>query len=85
MRGNVLNTLLQVCLQDLNWVQYLVSYCLYYVLNDETSENSAKKGTYLNAYFWHFWTLAPLLIKRPIQKDTSDSLCIGKLWEASEK
>ena len=44
MRGNVLNTLLQVCLQDLNWVQYLVSYCLYYVLKDKTSENSAKKG-----------------------------------------
>ena len=62
MRGNVLNTLLQVCLQDLNWVQYLVSYCLYYVLKDETSENSAKKGTYQNAYFWHFWTLAPLLL-----------------------
>ena len=61
MRGNVLNTLLQVCLQDLNWVQYLVSYCLYYVLKDKTSENSAKKGAYLNAYFWHFWTLAPLL------------------------
>ena len=61
MRGNVLNTLLQVCLQDLNWVQYLVSYCQYYILKDKTSENSAKKGTYLNAYFWHFWTLAPLL------------------------
>ena len=61
MRGNVLNTLLQVCLQDLNWLQHLVSYCLYYVLKDKTSENSAKKGTYLNAYFWHFWTLAPLL------------------------
>ena len=61
MRGNVLNTLLQVCLQDLNWVQYLVSYCLYYVLMDKTSENSAKKGTYQSAYFWHFWTLAPLL------------------------
>ena len=61
MRGNVLNTLLQVCLQDLNWVQYLVSYCLYYVLKDKTSENSAKKGAYLNAYFLHFWTLAPLL------------------------
>ena len=61
MRGNVLNTLLQVCLQDLNWLQYLVSYCLYYVLKDKTSENSAKKGAYLNAYFWHFWTLAPLL------------------------
>ena len=51
MRGNVLNTLLQVCLQDLNLVQYLVSYCLYYVVKDKTSENSAKKGTYLNAYF----------------------------------
>ena len=50
MRGNILNTLLQVCLQDLNWLQYLVSYCLYYVLKDKTSENSAKKGTYLNAY-----------------------------------
>ena len=62
MRGNVLNTLLQVCLQDLNWLQYLVSYCLYYVLKDKTSENSAKKGAYLNAYFWHFWTLAPLLL-----------------------
>ena len=61
MRGNVLNTLLQVCLQDLKWVQYLVSYCPYYVLKDKTSENSAKKGTYLNAYFWHFLTLAPLL------------------------
>ena len=61
IRGNVLNPLLQVCLQDLKWVQYLVSYCLYYVLKDKTSENSAKKGTYLNAYFWHFWTLAPLL------------------------
>ena len=61
MRGNVLNTLLQVCLQDLNWVQYLVSYCLYYVLKDKTGENSAKKGTYLNAFFLHFWTLAPLL------------------------
>ena len=24
-------------------------------------------------------------IKRPIQKDTSDILCIGKFWEASEK
>ena len=48
MRGNVLNTLLQVCLQDLNWLQYLVSY---YVLKDKTSENSAKKGAYLNAYF----------------------------------
>ena len=53
MRGNVLNTLLQVCLQDLNLLQYLVSYCLYYVLKDKTSENSAKKGAYLNAYFWH--------------------------------
>ena len=51
MRGNVLNTLLQVCLQDLNRLQYLVSYCLYYVLKDKTSENSAKKGAYLNAYF----------------------------------
>ena len=51
MRGNVLNTLLQVCLQDLNLVQYLVSYCLYYVLMDKTSENSAKKGTYQSAYF----------------------------------
>ena len=61
MMGNVINTLLQVCLQDLNWVQYLVSYCLCYVLSDKTSENSAKKGTYQNAYFWHFWTLAPLL------------------------
>ena len=61
MRDNVLNTLLQVCLQDLNWLQYLVSYRLYYVLKDKTSENSAKKGAYLNAYFWHFWTLAPLL------------------------
>ena len=62
MRGNVLNTLLQVCLQDLNWVLYLVSYRLYYVLKDKTSKNSAKKGRYLNAYFWHFWTLAPLLV-----------------------
>ena len=61
MRSNVLNTLLQVCLQDLNWVQYLVSYCLYYVLMDKTSEDSAKKGAYLTAYIWHFWTLAPLL------------------------
>ena len=61
MRGSVLNTLLQVCLQDLNWLQYLVSYCLYYELKDKTNENSAKKGIYLNAYFWHFWTLAPLL------------------------
>ena len=61
MRGNVLNTRLQECLQDLNWVQYLVSTCLNYVLKDKTSESSAKKGTYLNAYFWHFWTLAPLL------------------------
>ena len=34
MRGFVLNTLLQVCLQDLNWLQYLVSYCLYYVLSN---------------------------------------------------
>ena len=51
MRGNILNTLLQVCLQDLNEVQYLVSYCLYYVLKDKASENSAKKGAYLNAYF----------------------------------
>ena len=23
-------------------------------------------------------------MKRPIQKDTSDILCIGKFWEASE-
>ena len=69
MRGNVLNTLLQVCLQDLNWVQYLVSYCLYYVLKDKTSENSAKKGAYLNAYFWHFWTLAPLLYIVGTQKN----------------
>ena len=51
MRGNVFNTLLQVCLQDLNGVQYLVSYCLNYVLKDKTIENSAKKGAYLNAYF----------------------------------
>ena len=51
MRGNVLNTLLQVSLQDLNWLQYLVSYSLYYVLKDKTSENSAKNGAYLNAYF----------------------------------
>ena len=51
MRGNVLNTLLKVCLQDLNLVQYLVSYCQYYVLKDKTSENSAKRGAYLNAYF----------------------------------
>ena len=51
MRGNVLNTLLQACSQDLNLLQYLVSYCLYYVLKDKTSENSAKKGTYLNAFF----------------------------------
>ena len=51
MRGNILNTLLQVCLQDLNWVQYLVSYCLYYVLKDKTSKNSAKKGAYLNVFF----------------------------------
>ena len=51
--GNVLNTLLQGCLQDLNWVHYLVSYCLYYVLTDihVTRENSAKMGAYLNAYF----------------------------------
>ena len=53
-RGNVLNTLLQVCLQDLNLVQNLVLYCLYYVLKDKTSENSAKKGAYPNAYFLHF-------------------------------
>ena len=53
--------MLQVNLQDLNWVQYLFSYCLYYLLKDKTSENSAKKGAYLNAYFWHFLTLAPLL------------------------
>ena len=51
MRGNVLNTLLQVCLQDLKGVQYLVSCCQYNVLKDKTSENSAKKGAYLNAYF----------------------------------
>ena len=62
MRGNILNTLLQVCLQDLNWLQYLVSNCLYHVLKDKTSENSAKKGANLNAYFWHFLTLAPLLL-----------------------
>ena len=42
MRGNVLNTLLQVCLQDLNSLQYLISYCLYYVLKDKSSENSAR-------------------------------------------
>ena len=35
-------------------MQYLVSYCLYYVLKDKTSENSAKKGAYLNAYFLTF-------------------------------
>ena len=44
MRGNVLNILLQVCLQDIYGVQYLVSYCLYYVLKDKITENSAKKG-----------------------------------------
>ena len=64
MRGNVLNTLLQVCLQDLNLLQYLVSYCLYFVPKDKTSENSAKKGAYLNAYFWHLWPLAPLLYRK---------------------
>ena len=64
MRGNVLDTLLQVLLQDLNWVQYHVSYCLYYVLKDETFENSAKKGAYLNAFFW---TLGPRL-EVPFQK-----------------
>ena len=26
-----------------------------------------------------------LYIKRPIQKEISDILCIGKFWEASEK
>ena len=74
MRGNVLNTLLQVCLQDLNSLQYLVSYCLYYVLKDESSENSAKKGTYLNAYFWHFWTLAPLLAGLPQALEITENL-----------
>ena len=49
MMGNVINTLLPVCLQDLNLVQYPVSYGLCYVLSDKTSENSAEKGTYLNA------------------------------------
>ena len=51
MSGSVLNNLLQVYLQDLKLVQYLVSYCLYYILKDKTSENSAKKGAYTNAYF----------------------------------
>ena len=49
--GNVINTQFKVCLKDLNCVQYPVSYCLCYVLSDQTSENSAKKGTYQNAYF----------------------------------
>ena len=43
MRGNVLNTLLHVCIQDLNLVQYPVSYSLYYVLKDKTSGYSAIK------------------------------------------
>ena len=77
MMSNVLNTLLQVCLQDLNWVQYLVSYCLYYVLKDKTGENSAKKGTYLNAYFWHFWTLAPLLV--------AEQACLSRMWPRDYK
>ena len=50
-------------------MQYLVSYCLYYVLKDKTSENSAIRGTYLNAYFWHFLTLAPLLNCAPVVAD----------------
>ena len=29
--------------------------------SDKTSENSAKKGAYQNAYFLHFWTLCPVL------------------------
>ena len=36
---------------DISRPEYLVSYYLYYVLKDKTSENSAKKGAYLNAYF----------------------------------
>ena len=51
MMGYIINTLLQVCLQDLNWVQYSVSYCLCYVLSDKTNENSAEKGAYKNLYF----------------------------------
>ena len=37
---------IQVCLQDLNWVQYSVSYCLCYIygLKDKISEDSAKHG-----------------------------------------
>ena len=42
--GNVTNTLLQVCLQDLNGVKYLVSYCLCYVLSDKTSKNLLRRG-----------------------------------------
>ena len=54
MFGNVLNTLLEICLQDFSWMQYSVSNYLYYALTDKTSENSATKGAYLNAYFCHF-------------------------------
>ena len=35
-------------------MQYLVSYCLYYVIKDKTTENSAKRGAYLNVYFLTF-------------------------------
>ena len=52
MRGNVINTLLYLCLQDLNRTHYPVSYCLSYALKDITSENSAKQSAYLNALFY---------------------------------
>ena len=36
-------------------------YCICYALTDKSSENSAKKGAYLNVYSGHFSTLGPLL------------------------
>ena len=40
-------------------MQYLVSYCLYYVLKNKTSKNSVKMEAYLNGYFVIFgsWVL----------------------------
>ena len=43
MRGNILNLLSKVFLQDSNR-EYLISYCLYYVLKDKRSEKICYKG-----------------------------------------
>ena len=49
MRGNAINKLLHVCLQDLSAISGFVLPTVY-ILKDKTSENSAKQSAPLNAF-----------------------------------